>query len=691
MNGSPATRPAPELPPGPRSALVVATTTYADPVLRRLRSPTTDAAELAGALADPAIGGFEVTPVLDPTWQQLRDELHDFLAGRGPEDLVVVYLSCHGLTDPRRRLYFAGSNTLKARLAATGVESSWVLDRLDECRARSQVLILDCCFSGAFARGFKGAEELDLHDRLAPTGRGRAVLTASNAREYSFEGGLDGVIGPGETAPGSVFTSALLEGLSTGAADADANGWVTVDEAYNYAYRQVRATGAAQTPQRWLTGGEGQIVLARNPAGVPIHRAPVPHSLRAALDSPHPLVRRGAVGELGEWLASGEPGRQVTAHDELEKIAETDIALVAAAARRLLPLETSTRVEPRHNAVSATSGWPAPSDTPAVEESTAHQPEQAPLAWTGATPTVLRGHTGGTGSSGGVLSVAFSSQGGLLATAGSDKTVRLWNPNTGEHLRTLNGHTKGVTAVAFSLDGRLLATGSVDKTVQLWSPKTGERLAPLIGHMDSVRAVAFSPDGQWLAAGSDAATVCLWNPKTAEYVRNLTGHRGAVYAVAFSPDGHLLASGSEDMTVRLWDVHTGVHLRTLIRHLHEVRAVAFSPDGNLLASAGDRHVRVQLSNPQTGESLGSFTAHTREVGPVAFTSWVRAVAFSPDGRLLASGGGDKNVRLWNPETYDQVRVLAGHRKRVNAVAFSLDGRMLASGSSDNHALVWHVS
>src|SRR3954447_17143438 len=162
MSGLLAVLPAPELPPGPRAALVVETTTYADPVLRGLRSPATDAAELAGVLADSDVGGFEVTTVLDPSAQQLRDAVHDFLAGRRPEDLVVVYLSCHGLTDLRRRLYYAASDTVKARLAATGVESSWLNDQLEECRARSQVLILDCCFSGAFARGAKGAEDLDL-------------------------------------------------------------------------------------------------------------------------------------------------------------------------------------------------------------------------------------------------------------------------------------------------------------------------------------------------------------------------------------------------------------------------------------------------------------------------------------------------------------------------------------------------
>jgi hypothetical protein len=374
MSGSPVIRPAPDLPPGPRAALVVATTSYADPVLRKLRSPATDATELAAVLADPAIGGFEVTTVLDPTAQQLRIAVHDFLDARGPEQLVVVYLSCHGLTDLRRRLYFAATDTYKARLAATGVESSWLLDRLNECRPRSQVLILDCCFSGAFARGGKGAEDFDLRDQLVPAGRGQAVLTASNAREYSFEGDLGGAVGLGETAPGSVFTSALLEGLRTGAADADRDGWITVDEAYDYAFREVRAASAAQTPQRWLDAGEGHIVLARNPAGAQVMPVSVPAALRAAIESPYPYVRLGAVDELADWLASGEPSRQLAARQILEDIANKDTPRVAAAARLLLPPVTPGPDEPPRNDVNALLGPQSPLDRPTAGQPAAHTP-----------------------------------------------------------------------------------------------------------------------------------------------------------------------------------------------------------------------------------------------------------------------------------------------------------------------------
>jgi hypothetical protein len=186
---------------------------YTDAGLRRLRAPAQDAADLALILADPGIGGFAVTTVIDQPAQHVRLAIEDFLAGRGTGDLLLVYLSCHGLLDARRRLYFAAADTRKDRLAATGVEAAWVLDQLEHCRARRQVLILDSCFSGAFAHGAKGEVDLGLRDRFLGQGRGRVVLTASTATEYSFEGDPTDAAVPA----GPAVTSAPLpESLRTG-------------------------------------------------------------------------------------------------------------------------------------------------------------------------------------------------------------------------------------------------------------------------------------------------------------------------------------------------------------------------------------------------------------------------------------------------------------------------------------------
>jgi len=269
-----------------RYALLLAVSQYVDPALSRLRSPAVDAVALRDLLADPEVGAFEVTSVFDEKAHAMRLALEDFLADKRPDDVVLVYLSCHGLVDLRRRLYFAARDTQKNRLAASGVEARWLLDQLEDCRARRQVVILDCCFSGAFARGAKGDDDLALGERLMGEGRGRVVLTASRGTEYSFEGD------PLEetTGQGSVFTSALVHGIVSGKADLDADGYVSVDEAYSYAFERVRGAGAQQTPQRWLYGAEGSIVLARRPAATapapPVADGPAPPVAPAVEDPP---------------------------------------------------------------------------------------------------------------------------------------------------------------------------------------------------------------------------------------------------------------------------------------------------------------------------------------------------------------------------------------------------------------------
>ena len=288
MSGSPGTDAAPgAASEGRRLALVVAVTDYVDASLRRLRAPAGDAAELRDLLADPEIGNFTVTSVVNEKAQQLRLALEDFLSDRRPDDVLLVYLSCHGLMDARRRLYFAARDTIKNRLASSGVESHWLFDQLEDCRARRQIVILDCCFSGAFAKGAKGDDDLGLGERLVGEGRGRVVLTASRGSEYSFEGEpLQGE----DDARGSVFTSALIAGIRSGKADTDDDGDISVDDAYAYAFEQVRESGTQQTPQRWLYGAEGSILLAHTPPVATAAPLPAPVATPAPA-TPTPVAR----------------------------------------------------------------------------------------------------------------------------------------------------------------------------------------------------------------------------------------------------------------------------------------------------------------------------------------------------------------------------------------------------------------
>ena len=284
-------------------------------------------------------------------------------------------------------------------------------------------------------------------------------------------------------------------------------------------------------------------------------------------------------------------------------------------------------------------------------------------------------------ASGSVYSVAFSPDGGTLGTLASGGfDIELWNPHTGELLRTIE--TWGlVLAIAFSPDGRTLASGDADNTVQLWNARTGEHIRTLEDHTDWVNTVAFSPDGNTLASGSGSLggndfTVRLWNVQTGEHIRTLEDHTEGVDSVAFSPDGSTLASGGND-AVRLWNVQTGEPLRAL--EVEWTQTVTYSPDGDTLASGGYNDT-VELWNVHTGEHLQT----------LPHDGVVESVAFSPDGSTLASGTWGPTVWLWNVETGEPIQTFEGHTDWVKSVAFSPDGSTLASGSDDGTIRLWRL-
>ncbi|HTH86991.1 TIR domain-containing protein [Mycobacterium sp.] len=279
-----------------------------------------------------------------------------------------------------------------------------------------------------------------------------------------------------------------------------------------------------------------------------------------------------------------------------------------------------------------------------------------------------------------VFALAVSPDGHRIVSAGDDKTVRLWDADTGQPVgQPLTGHTDTVSEVAFSPDGHRIVSGSRDKTLRLWDAGTGKPIGqPLTGHSNAVYSVAFSPDGHRIASGSADTTVRLWDPDTGKPIGEpLTGHTDTVYSVAFSPDGRRIASGSADTTVSLWDAETGNPVgEPLTGHQDVVNGVVFSPDGTrIISGSSDRTVRVwgvDVGRPITGHADG-----------------VWSVAFSPDGRLVVSGSVDKTLRVWDADTGHPVGPpLIGHMEAVDSVAVSPDGHRIASGSADKTVRLW---
>lgn len=234
-----------------------------------------------------------------------------------------------------------------------------------------------------------------------------------------------------------------------------------------------------------------------------------------------------------------------------------------------------------------------------------------------------------------LFSLAWLGDNRRVVTGGKDRLIRLHEPGAPWRiLQTFVGHTSDVHAVAFTPDESMLASAGDDRTVRIWNTASGSLRQTLSGHARQIPTVAVSPDGRLLASGSRDRSIRLWELASGRELARLTNHAADVMSVRFSPDGRTLASGSYDQTVRLWDASTFTPSQVLTGHTYRVYCVAFHPDGKLLASAGDRSARIW--DTATGRLVRSYLVEGQILqGLQSVPGSVSAVAFSPDGKRLA--------------------------------------------------------
>ena len=321
-------------------ALIIAASEYDDTRLQQLRSPAADARAKEEVLHDPQIGDYQIDSLLNQPSYNVNEAIEEFFADRSRGDQLLLYFSCHGIKDDRGRLYFAASNTKLNRLASTGISSEFVAEQMYECAARRIILVLDCCYSGAFKRGLRprAGESVSI-DSFA--GRGRAILFASNAMEYSFE--MDGSAIEGAGIP-SLFTRTVVHALRTGEADLDGDGLVSVDELYDYVRDQLREIAPRQTPGK-LIDTEGVIYIARSTKSIS-GLGVLQKEIRTALSSPLAGVRKGVIEELQPLLISNDEPVRLAAQAALIQLSTDESDRVAGAAATVLGIDTATQETP---------------------------------------------------------------------------------------------------------------------------------------------------------------------------------------------------------------------------------------------------------------------------------------------------------------------------------------------------------
>jgi WD domain, G-beta repeat len=503
-----------------------------------------------------------------------------------------------------------------------------VRECMDVSLSRKIVLLLDCCFSGAFSVGLTHRSGDAVHALEPLGGTGTAVLTASSALEYAYEG--DAL--SGEPTP-SVFTSEIVRGLATGEADRDYDRKISVGELYEYVWDRMQAAGAKQQP-RIKSDLQGELIVAGSRRERPA--TPLPPELFALMRSDSMTLRMKAVELLAALLSNGI--RYVpTPQEALAELRDDpgSSALVSQAA-------------------AATLGGIAPRPRSTNEAPTR---PVAPLVHDDA-----------------VLAIAFGPDGSQVVTACRDEAARIWDLRSDAEPRRFD-HPDWVTAARLSPDGRLLATACRDGNGRIWDVESGAERARL-SHDGIVWTVAFSPDGQMLATGGADETARLWTVDDgAEMI--CVDHETPVVAVRFNDDGRLLATAGIRGIVRLLELATQSD-RASLRTDGAALALAFDGDGGaLVAASGTGGVTVRsVSDGSPVARLGREPA--------------RAIALACGGRRAVTAGDDGRVQLWEVGNGAAPREIQD-RQRIRAVAVAPDGCKVAVARTDHSVRIWTAS
>ncbi|KYC44075.1 hypothetical protein WA1_02730 [Scytonema hofmannii PCC 7110] len=687
-------------------ALLIGVSEY-EPDLTSLPAARKDVEAVKQVLEHPDMGEFsEVRCLINPDTQEMQVAIETVFSNSTRDDLILLYFSGHGIKDESGRLYLATRRTRKNSqgelIRSTAVTASFVQENMSKSRSKRQVIVLDCCFSGAFAEGLLAKDDgsIDIRSQLGgeDLGReGRAVLTSSTSTQYSFE----------NKSNLSIYTEYIVEGISTGAADLDGDSVISIDELHEYARRKVQEAAPAMKPEIYAVKQGYRIFLAKAPIGDPRLRYRKEVENCAIRGEISPTGRR-MLDYVRETLGLETTETSVIEDEVLkpyreynQNLQQYEQALVEAVQQEYPFSEYTLNELSRYQKILRLRN----EDVAPIKERIAQQQQAIQLTGDSRSVKLTSGEDNHSALRSITLPIIPSvdsivnllrSRINYLLLAGSvvigvlvvlvvTNYSRLPASNKVATkdvslLYTLSEHSSPVSSVAITPNGQTLASGSHDKAIRLWNLSSGKTArSPLYGHKDPVLSIAISPNGHLLASGGLDNSIKLWDLSTKENNRTLEGHVGWVTAVAISSDGKILASGSSDNTIKLWEIATGTPIHTLFNQA-PILAVTISPDNQILASSSTDKT-VKLWDLSTGKLLRALEGHA---------SWVDAIAISPNGQILASGSLDKTIKLWELGTGRLLRTLEGHKYSVSSIAISPDGQILISGGFDGEIRTWNL-
>jgi WD40 repeat protein len=716
-------------------ALLIGVSQYGEGI-PPLSSALNDVEAMQRVLQNPNLGGFEqVERLLNPDMTAMRQAIQKLFKGASKDDLVLFFFSGHGITNDQDHLYLATKNTAKDDFEATAVDASFIQGQSSNCYAKRQVLILDACYSGAIAQGWRTKSVgVDIKKQLGA--EGRVVLTSSSATQTSFEQ---------EGSTLSLYTQYLIEGIETGAADTNNDGNIYVQELHAYAKAKVQAVKPKMTPEIILDKEGFNILLANAPRNPDAEYRKLVEQYAKKGEIPSLAIKilkkkqedLGLSDEKAKEIEGKvlEPSRRRVANlksykeefaKEVERqypldqntlkmlkdyqqynlgLRDEDVVSIELEIKSVKEAEYQKQVQIEKQRKNEEYGKNLRRYEQEFSKAVQAQYPLDEYARNGLKQ--LQQSLGLTNEH-----VKKVEEIVLQQEAEKVKIPAPNNPEEGSHAQknkkldwaALLG--KASQRISEQIIHSLGNSEDAQKNIyqeklqryeqELWkivkiefpvSHPTRIHLKDFqvcLGLNDSdIKEIEQRITAQVQEQQEENTQQNLQNKKdgTWQCILTFTGHSERVNTVAINSIGTILVSGSDDKNIKIWDIKSGDLLRTLEGHTSRINAVSLSADNQILVS-GSADQKVILWNPITGSKQKTLAGHS---------DWVNAVVISPNRHIIASSSNDKKIQIWHPETGKILRTIKGNTDFIRALSTDVNGKVLVSSGDDKTIKVWNLN